>query len=58
MVETGSFIYQEKNDRAQTTLIEMKDVWLRSAESDFVPFYQTDGKQILPLWVEIERIDI
>ena len=55
MVETGSFIYQEKNDRAQTTLIEMKDVWLRSAESDFVPFYQTDGKQIFPLWVEIEK---
>ena len=55
MVETGCLIYQEKNDLAQTTLIEMKDVWLPSAESDFVPFYQTDGKQIFPLWVEIEK---
>ncbi|MFZ2338546.1 MAG: hypothetical protein WAW07_02350 [Bacteroidales bacterium] len=56
--QTGSFFYQVKNDKAETTLIEMKDVWIPSTKSDFVPFYQTDGKQIFPLWVEIERIDI
>ena len=58
MVETGTFISQMKNDKSDTDIIEMKDVKLHSNKCDFVPFYLLGTRRILPLWVEIERIDI
>jgi arylsulfatase len=57
MVETGGFINQFQNEKKDTDLIEMKNVYLPSLKCDFVPFYLTGGKRILPLWVELERID-
>lgn len=57
MVETGSFIYQVKNDLVETNLIEMKNIWFPSVKCDFVPFYLTGGRRIFPLWVEIEAVD-
>lgn len=56
MVETGAFINQMKNEINETDLIEMKNVYLPSMKCDFVPFYLTGGKKILPLYIEIERI--
>jgi len=57
MVETGGCINQLKNEINATDLIEMKNVYLPSLKCDFVPFYLTGGRRILPLYVEIEKIE-
>jgi len=57
MVETGAFINQMKNEINETDLIEMKNVHLPSLKCDFVPFYLTGGRRILPLYIEIEKIE-
>jgi arylsulfatase A-like enzyme len=56
IVETGVCINQLKNDINATYLIEMKNVYLPSLKCDFVPFYLTVGRRILPLYIEIEKI--
>lgn len=57
IVEAGIFINQMKNDINETDHIEMKNVYLPSLKCDFVPFYLTGGKRILPLYIEIEKIE-
>lgn len=57
MVETNTFISQKKNRDGITDIIEMKNVSVPEMECDFTPFYLNGGRRILPLWVEIERID-
>lgn len=57
MVETKSFITQLKNVTGVTDIIEMKNVSVPEMECDFTPFYLSGQKKILPLWVEIEKID-
>ena len=57
MVEAGSFFIQMKNDKDKTDIIEMKDVKLPSIRCDLIPFYQSGNRRLLPLYIEIERID-
>lgn len=57
IVETGGCINQLKNEINATDLIEMKNVYLPSFKCDFVPFYLTGGRRILPLYIEIEKIE-
>jgi arylsulfatase len=57
MLETGTFISQMKNVNASADVIEMKNIKLPEMRCDLTPFYLTGQKKILPLWVEIERIE-
>jgi arylsulfatase len=57
MVETRSFINQLKNNIPGLEVLEMKNIYLPSMKCDFTPFYISGNRKILPLWVEIERID-
>jgi arylsulfatase len=57
MVEIKSFITQMKNVSGNTDIIEMNDISIPEIECDFTPFYLSGQKKILPLWVEIEKID-
>ncbi len=55
-LETGAVINQMKNDNTNTDIIEMKNVSLPAMEGDLVPFYATNGKNIFPFWVELEKL--
>jgi arylsulfatase len=55
MLDTRSVTYQFLNMEENTILLEMKNVYLPDMKSDFVPFYETGARKILPLWVEIEK---
>lgn len=55
-LEAGSSIIQLKNENVPADFIELKDVYLKEMECDFIPHYATAGKSIFPLWVEIEKI--
>jgi arylsulfatase A-like enzyme len=56
-LETKSFINQIKNEKPDTDIIEMKNIYLPKMECDFIPYYSIDSKRIFPFWVEIEKID-
>lgn len=56
VADLRSLSFQQKN--AETGInIEMKDVELPEGKCEFYPYYEVAGKRILPLWVEIERLD-
>jgi arylsulfatase len=57
MVETMSFISQSRNETSGLDILEMNNVYLPAMKCNFVPFYQAGSRRILPLWVEIEKID-
>ena len=56
VIETNSVIYQSHNNSDTTDVIEMRNVHFRSLKTDFIPFYESGSRRILPFWVEIERI--
>jgi len=55
-LETGSKIYQQKQHIVPSDIIEMTNVSLPETECELIPRYITNGKYILPLWIEIEKI--
>ena len=55
-LETNSLIFRQENTNTPTNMIEMKDVYLSEMECDLIPQYSTVGKNIFPLWVELEKI--
>ena len=54
-LETGAIINQIRNEKGTTDVIEMKNVYLHEMDCDLIPFYSVGSKNILPLYVEIER---
>jgi arylsulfatase len=56
-LETGPVINQMKNEKDNTDIIEMNNIFLSGMNCDLVPFYSIGNKNILPFWVEMERID-
>lgn len=56
-LETNSLIYIQENKNTQTDVIEMKDVYFSEMECDLIPFYTAEGRNIFPLWVELEKVD-
>jgi arylsulfatase len=56
-LETNSLIYRKENKNVPTDIIEMKDVSISKTECDLIPFYATSGRNIFPLWVELEKVD-
>jgi arylsulfatase A-like enzyme len=57
VVDLKSLSFQQKNSEAGLNSIEMKNLELPGGKCEFYPYYEVAGKRILPLWVEIERID-
>ena len=56
-LETGAIINQMKNDKVDTDIIEMKNIFLTKMDCDLIPFYATKGRRIFPFWVELEKLD-
>ena len=56
-LETNTVINQMKNEKEDTDLIEMNNVYFSEMECDLIPFYSVDSNNLLPFWVELERID-
>ena len=56
-LETNTIINQMKNDQP-TDVIEMKNVSLPEINGELIPYYLTKGKMILPVSVEIEKLDL
>jgi arylsulfatase len=55
-LETNSLIYRQENKNIPTDIIEMKNVSISETECDLVPFYTAGGKNIFPLWVELDKV--
>ena len=55
-LETNTIINQMKND-LNSDVIEMKNVSLPEIVGELIPYYSIGGKNILPFWVEIKKID-
>ncbi len=64
-LETNSIVFRLENKNIPTDIIEMKDVYLPEMECDLIPHYATggkypsygsEGKYILPLYVEMEKL--
>jgi len=56
-LETGAVVNQLKNEKNNADIIEMNNIFLKEMDCELVPFYIVGDKNILPFWVEIERID-
>ena len=56
MLDARSVTYQFFNSDDNAIFLEMKNVYLPGMKSDFIPFYDTGSRRILPLWVEIEKV--
>jgi arylsulfatase len=55
-LQTNTLIKQKQN-KEETALIEMKNVYLPTMDCDLIPFYAIDSKKIFPFWVEIEKMN-
>ena len=56
-IEANTLIRQMRNEKNNTDVIEMKNVYFPKMDGDLIPFYAGDKKRIFPLWVEMERVD-
>lgn len=56
-LETNTIINQIKNNE-DTDVIEMKNVYLPQMDAELIPFYEVDGKRILPLWITVEKTNL
>ncbi|UCS94597.1 arylsulfatase [Echinicola marina] len=56
VLEAGAQVFQSKNSE-ETDMIVMDNVNLDKMEGDLIPFYAVKGKNIMPFWVEIEKLE-
>ncbi|WP_303925688.1 arylsulfatase [Draconibacterium sediminis] len=56
-LETNTLVKQMLNEKEDTDIIEMKNVFFSEMDCDLIPFYTIGSKNIFPFWVEIEKID-
>ena len=49
-------IHRMHYDGPDTDTIEMKGISLSETTCDLIPFYQVEGKRILPFWIKMKRI--
>lgn len=55
LVELGPLVFQQQQEE-ESDWIEMKGVKLNDMTADLIPTYMGGGRNILPFWVEIERV--
>jgi hypothetical protein len=56
VIDLASLSLQQRNQVENAVELEMKNVHLPAGKCEFSPFYETGGKRILPLWVEISKV--
>ena len=56
-LETNQLIKQVLNEKDNTDIIEMKNVYFSDMDCDLIPYYASGQKRILPFWVEVKKID-
>lgn len=56
-IETHAAIVKIENNNIPTDIIEMKNVYFPEMECELIPYYITEGKNIFPLWVELEKTE-
>tara|TARA_B110000305_G_scaffold83406_1_gene93919 strand:- start:1510 stop:3264 length:1755 start_codon:yes stop_codon:yes gene_type:complete len=56
-LEANTTVKQIINDKEDTDVIEMKNVFFSKMDCDLIPFYAIDSKNILPFWVEMKKIN-
>jgi arylsulfatase len=55
IIETGTFINQKRNSQEGLTVLVMNNIKYPAIECDFIPFYQSGSKRLLPLYIEVGR---
>jgi arylsulfatase A-like enzyme len=55
-LETNSLIYRQDVQDVPTDVIEMKNVSISAMKCELIPFYSAGGRNIFPLWVELEKV--
>ncbi|MGC9355972.1 MAG: hypothetical protein ACP5D9_19150, partial [Mariniphaga sp.] len=55
-LETNSLIYRQDVRDVPTDVIEMKNVSFSAMKCELIPFYSAGGRNIFPLWVELEKV--
>ena len=56
IIETGTIINQKRNPQEGLIVLEMNNIKYPQMDCDFIPFYQSGAKRILPFWIDVERI--
>lgn len=56
-LETNTLVKQILNEKENTDIIEMKNVFFPEMDCDLIPFYAVGSKNIFPFWVEMKKID-
>ncbi|MBT31591.1 MAG: arylsulfatase [Thalassobius sp.] len=56
-LEAGSMVKKQKNKNEATDMIVMKNIYFSQQDCDFKPFYQINGKNIFPFYVELDKVN-
>ena len=54
-LETKSYVISRPIKNTSTDIIEINNVYFPEMECELIPHYTTEGKNIFPLWVELEK---
>ena len=55
-IELGERILSKNIQVDKDGFVLMKNIYTEQGEFDFTPFYNNNGKNIFPLWVEINKL--
>ena len=56
-LETNSVIIRSEINNTSSGIIQLEDIYLSEMECDLTPYYSIGGKNIFPLWVELEKLE-
>ena len=57
ILELNSHVFQQTNDKKDIDVLEMKDVFLPEMSGELIPTYISNGKRILPFWIEVVKVN-
>ncbi|MCG2459369.1 arylsulfatase [Flavobacteriaceae bacterium F89] len=56
-LELNTLVKQMQNQKEDTDIIEMKNVFFPEMDGDLIPYYAIGARNIFPFWVEMKRIE-
>ena len=56
VIEVGSQVFSKKVETDDGGYVLMENIHLNEGEFDITPFFRIDRKNILPFWVEINKL--
>ena len=56
VIEVGSQVFSKKVETDENGYVLMENIHLNEGEFDITPFFRIDRKNILPFWVEINKL--